>query len=132
MWAQKHFTEKNSFEQVLKTPDAAILFNNELLKIAQKERLRPHEIPLGVILVPEALLKGDDRKIMRHQLEKQFQKEISETYERLGEEPQKNTPINCANNPNNEEIVQRIIKMLDELGISSPEADPNSMSSEYQ
>jgi thymidylate kinase len=127
MWAQKHFTEKNSFEQVLKTPDAAILFNNELLKIAQKERLRPHEIPLGVILVPEALLKGDDRKIMRHQLEKQFQKEISETYERLGEEPQKNTPINNVNNPNNEEIVQRIMKMLDELGISSPEADPNSM-----
>jgi thymidylate kinase len=127
MWAQKHFTEKKSFEEVLKTPDAAILFNKELLKIAQKERLRPHEIPLGVILVPEPLLKGDDRKIMRHQLEKQFQKEISETYERLGEEPQKNTPINNVNNPNNEEIVQRIIKMLDELGISSPEADPNSM-----
>jgi thymidylate kinase len=127
MWAQKHFTEKKSFEEVLKTPDAAILFNKELLKIAQKERLRPHEIPLGVILVPEPLLKGDDRKIMRHQLEKQFQKEISETYERLGEEPQKNTPINNVNNPNNEEIVQRIMKMLDELGISSPEADPNSM-----
>lgn len=127
MWAQKHFTEKKSLEEVLKTPDAAILFNKELLKIAQKERLRPHEIPLGVILIPEPLLKGDDRKIMRHQLEKQFQKEISETYERLGEEPQKNTPINNVNNPNNEEIVQRIMKMLDELGISSPEADPNSM-----
>lgn len=126
MWAQKHFTERKSFEEVLQTPDADILFNAELQKIAQKERLRPHEIPLGVILTPEPLLKGDGRKIIRNQVEKQFQKEISDTYARLGEDPQRNDTTHIAQSPNNEDVVQRITKMLAELGISSPEADPNS------
>lgn len=126
MWAEKHFTEKKSFEDVLKTPDVVILINNELQRIAQKEHLRPHEIPLGVILVPDPLIKGDDRKIMRHLLEKQFQKEIAETYERLGEEPQNSFKLK--NDNATEEITQKIKKMLEELGISSPAAETNSKS----